>query len=130
MQIVTLYLSTALIFLILDAVMLTFVMRPLFTRHLGDQLLDGLRVGPALVFYLGYIAGMVYLVSLPALRDGAALVVPALVLGAMAYGTYEFTSYAVMRSWHWSMVLIDTTWGATLTALAAWGGVMVARQIG
>ena len=130
MQIVTLYLSTALIFLILDAVMLTFVMRPLFARHLGDQLLDGLRVGPALVFYLGYIAGMVYLVSLPALRDGAALVVPALVLGAMAYGTYEFTSYAVMRSWHWSMVLIDTTWGATLTALAAWGGVMVARQIG
>ena len=57
------------------------------------------------------------------------MVIPAAVIGAMAYGTYEFTSYAIMKDWHWSMVLTDTTWGAVLTALAAWGGVTITRAV-
>jgi len=130
MQLATLYASTAAIFLILDAVMLRFVMQPLFQRHLGDQLLDGLRYGPAIGFYLCYIAGLVYLVSLPALKDGGSVWVPAAVLGAMAYGTYEFTSYAVMRDWHWSMVATDLAWGTVLTAVAGAGGLAVARALG
>ena len=75
------------------------------------------------------MAGLIYLVSLPALKTGAPVVIPAAIIGAMAYGTYEFTSYAIMRDWHWSMVAADTTWGAVLTALAAWGGVAVTRAI-
>ena len=47
----------------------------------------------------------------PALRDGAPIILPALIIGLMAYGTYEFTSWAVMRDWHWQMVVTDTLWG-------------------
>ena len=45
MQIVTLYAVTALIFLAADAVMLRTVMKPLFTKHLGDAVLDSPRLG-------------------------------------------------------------------------------------
>lgn len=128
-MILTLYLATLATFLILDAVMLTLVMKPLFTRHIGPLMADPIRIGPAAVFYAGYIAGLVWLVSLPGLRDNAPVLLPAAVIGAMAYGTYEFTSYAVMRDWHWNMVVTDTAWGAALTAVSALAGVWVTRAI-
>lgn len=130
MSLAVLYLSTAAIFLIVDALMLGLVMKPIFLRHIGDLMADPIRLGPAALFYLGYVAGLVYLVSWPALKSGAPVVIPAAIIGALAYGTYEFTSYAIMKDWHWSMVLADTTWGVVLTALSAWGGVTVARAVG
>ena len=130
MQLVTLYLSTARVFLIVDAIMLTLVMKPLFTRHIGALMAEPIRYAPAGLFYAAYVAGLLYLVSLPALRDGAPLILPAAIIGAMAYGTYEFTSYAVMRNWHWSMVATDVIWGTCLTAVAAWAGVAATRALG
>ncbi len=129
MQIATLYLSTAAVFLILDAIMLSLVMKPLFTRHIGPLLAEPIRFGPAAAFYLAYVAGLIYLVSLPALKTGSPVLIPAAIIGAMAYGTYEFTSYAVMKDWHLSMVATDTTWGTVLTAFSAWAGVMITRAI-
>jgi uncharacterized membrane protein len=130
MQALTLYLSTAAVFLILDAIMLTLFMKPLFTRHIGPLMLTDIRIVPAGLFYAAYVAGLVYLVSLPALKTGAPVLLPAAIIGAMAYGTYEFTSYAIMKDWHWSMVAADVTWGAVLTALSAWAGVAIARALG
>lgn len=129
MPILSLYIITAITFLALDALMLRFVMQPLFQRHLGGALLEGIRLTPAVLFYAAYIAGLVYLVSWPALRGGPVLL-PAAVIGFMAYGTYEFTSYAVMRNWHWSMVATDVIWGTCLTAVAAWAGVAATRALG
>ncbi|MBL4917647.1 DUF2177 family protein [Szabonella alba] len=131
MTLIVLYLSTALVFLVLDALMLGWHIGPLFRRHLGDQLLENLRWGPAAAFYLAYIAGLLWLVSLPALRDGAPLqaLIGGAVLGAMAYGTYEFTSYAVMRDWHWQMVVTDLVWGTVLTGVSAWAGVTITRAL-
>ena len=129
MQILTLYALTTVIFLILDAVMLTLHMQPLFQRYLGDALLQSPRALPAGLFYLAYIAGLLYLVSLPALKTGAPLLLPAAILGAMAYGTYEFTSYAIMKDWSPVMVATDVIWGTVLTAASAWGGVALTRLI-
>ena len=131
MSIAILYVSACVIFLILDALMLTFVMRPLFERHLGDQMLTELRLIPAALFYLGYIAGLTYLVSVPALKTGDpwSALLPAAIIGAMAYGTYEFTSYAIMKSWHPSMVIVDVAWGTVATALVAAGSVWVTRAL-
>ena len=127
MQLGVLYLSTAAVFLILDGIMLTLVMKPLFTRHIGALMVDPIRGVPALVFYAAYVAGLLYLVSWPALKTGAPVLVAAAVIGAMAYGTYEFTSYAIMRDWHWQMVATDFIWGTVLTAFSAWAGVAITR---
>lgn len=129
MQTLTLYLFTGVIFLALDAVMLTLHMQPLFQRNLGAALLASPRYLPAAAFYAAYIAGLLYLVSIPALKTGAPLLIPAAILGAMAYGTYEFTSYAVMKDWSPQMVATDVIWGTLLTAVSAWGGVALTRLI-
>jgi len=131
MQIVILYVVTAVVFLVVDAVMLTKVIRPVFETHLGAQLRDSPRLAAAALFYLFYVVGLLVFVSVPALRADApvqALLMGAL-LGAVAYGTYEFTSFAVMKNWHWQMVLLDTTWGTLLTGGSAYIGVLVTRAV-
>ena len=129
MQTLILYVITTVIFLGLDAVMLKLHMQPLFQRFLGDQILTDIRIVPAGLFYLAYTAGLIYLVSYPALKTGSAIIIPAAIIGAMAYGTYEFTSYAILRDWHWSMLVTDTVWGTVLTALSAWAGLAITRAL-
>ena len=129
MQVAILYVSTAAVFLIVDAIMLTLVMKPLFSRHIGALMADPIRLGPAALFYAVYVAGLLYLVTWPVLKSGGGVLIPAAVIGAMAYGTYEFTSYAIMRDWHWTMVVTDTTWGAVLTAFSAWAGLAITRAL-
>ncbi len=131
MQTLTLFAITAAIFLILDAIMLNRVIAPLFREALGDAILDTPRIGPAAIFYLFYVAGLLVLISLPALRDGD--VVRALwqgaLLGAIAYGTYEWTNYATLEAWTPRMVFTDWAWGTVLTGVSAAGGVWATRAV-
>lgn len=131
MQIVILYLITATVFLVLDAVMLKTVMKPLFEQHIGDWLLDEIRLRPAIIFYLFYVAGVLWFVSVSALRSEVSVnaLIGGAILGAMAYGTYEFTNYATLRDWSLQMVAVDVTWGAVLTGFSAWVGVTVTRAL-
>lgn len=132
MSLIVLILVTGLIFLVADAVMLPTVVKPLFERHLGDAILGRPRILPAVLFYLLYIAGIIWFAGWPALRDGvpSMALVNGAILGLVAYGTYELVSWTVMRDWHPSMVAVDMAWGTVLTAVAAWGGVMAARAVG
>lgn len=131
MQIVTLYLATALVFLIIDVIALKAWLKPMFDAQLGDWMREEPNMGAAAAFYLFYIAGVLYFVSLPALQDGG--VVKALLtgafLGAVAYGTYEFTNYATLTRWSLQMVVTDVLWGAFLTAISAAAGVLVVKAI-
>lgn len=132
MKILILYVSTLVVFLAVDVVGIRTLIRPIFERHIGELLADPFRLGPAAAFYCFYIVGVLHFVSIPALREGApvqALLGGAL-LGLMCYGTYEFTSLAIMRDWSWNQVIVDTLWGGFLTGMSAWAGVMIARMIG
>ncbi|MDG1532673.1 MAG: DUF2177 family protein [Paracoccaceae bacterium] len=131
MKLFTLYASTAFIFLIIDLIGLRFLVKPVFDRHVSHLLADPLRMTPATIFYLGYIAGVLWFVSLPALRSGdpiSALIGGAL-LGILAYGTYEFTNYATLRDWSSQQVFVDTLWGGAVTGLSAWFGVLITRAV-
>ncbi|HSG36996.1 MAG TPA: DUF2177 family protein [Paracoccaceae bacterium] len=131
MELAAVYTLTVVVFLALDAIMLKFVMRPLFSEHIGDWLLDDVRLLPAVGFYLFYVAGIVWFVSMPALKSGVtshALFAGAF-LGAIAYGTYEFTNYATLKNWSPSMVAVDVIWGTVLTGLSAWAGVAAVKAV-
>lgn len=132
MQIIVLYIFTAVVFLGLDVIGLRFLIRPVFERHVGDMLVDSFRFAPALVFYLFYIGGLLYFVSLPALKAGAPAqaALGGALIGALAYGTYEFTNLATLKGWSWAMVATDLTWGIVLTGFAAWAGVTLTRAVG
>jgi uncharacterized membrane protein len=131
MQLIILYLSTVIVFLGMDAVFLKTVMRPIFESRLDDWLLRDFRMGPAAVFYLAYIGGVLFFVSWPAMDTGAVFSVFAkgALLGMMAYGTYEFTNYATLTRWDPMMVAVDVTWGAVLTGTSAVLGVLISRVV-
>ncbi len=126
---VLLYISTAIVFLALDVVMLKKVMYPLFSANIGPMMLEDLRMGPAAVFYLFYVVGVVWFVSIPALNVGsiAQAFFAGAVLGALAYGTYEFTNFATLKGWTAQMVMVDVIWGAVLTGTSAAVGVAVTK---
>lgn len=124
-QTALLYLITAAAFLLTDILGIKVLIRPVFERHVGALLADPLRLGPAALFYLAYVAGVLWFVSLPALKAGAPLQALAggMVLGLLCYGTYEMTNYATLRDWSVQQVVIDGLWGTALTGFAAWAGV-------
>lgn len=126
---VLLYIVTAIVFLALDVVMLKKVMYPLFSANIGPMMLEDLRMGPAAVFYLFYVVGVVWFVSIPALNVGsiAQAFFAGAVLGALAYGTYEFTNFATLKGWTAQMVMVDVIWGAVLTGTSAAVGVAVTK---
>ena len=119
MQTITLFAITATLFLAIDAVMLRTVMKPLFSQYLGDALLDSPRLGPAAMFYLFYVAGLLVLVSVPALNNDAPLTAlwQGALLGAVAYGTYEWTNYATLRDWALPMVAGENGRGMSFKTL-------------
>ncbi len=127
---VLLYIVTASVFLALDVVMLKKVMYPLFSSNIGPMMLEDLRMGPAAVFYLFYVVGVVWFVSIPALNVGsiAQAFFAGAVLGALAYGTYEFTNFATLKGWTAQMVMVDVIWGAVLTGTSAAVGVAVTKH--
>ena len=132
MSLLVLVIVTGLIFLIADTVMLPTVVKPLFERHPGETLLGSVRRLPAALFYILYLAGIVWFAGWSALQQGrpALALLNGALLGLVAYCTYELVSWTVMRRWHPSMVALDMGWGTALTAVAAWGGVMAALAVG
>ena len=126
---ISLYLVTAIVFLMLDVIMLKKVLYPLFSSNIGTIMNEDPKMGPAAVFYLFYVGGIIWFASLPALASGqpSQAFVAGFILGLLAYGTYEFTNFATLRGWSAQMVAVDVTWGAVLTGTSAWVGVVAVR---
>ena len=132
MQTLFLYLTTAAIFFGLDFFGLRYLVVPVFERYVSPLLAENLRLGAAFAFYAVYVGGLLYFASLPALRvdQPSMALINGAILGALAYGTYEFTNLATLKHWTWHMVAVDLTWGTLLTGVAAWAGVVIVRAFG
>jgi uncharacterized membrane protein len=120
---------TTLVFCIGDAFMIPLVMRPLFQSALGSQMLETLRLGPAVLFYLIHIGGLVWFAGRPAAAGGTPAVGLAngAILGFVAYSCYEMTSWTIMRDWHSNLVMVDVVWGTVLSGTSSWLGAIAAH---
>jgi uncharacterized membrane protein len=115
------YLASLICFLLIDGLWLATVAIRLFRPTAGDMALDGIRWIPAVLFYLLYPIGIVGLAVLPGLRAGQ-LGIAALqgaLLGLIAYGAYDLTNFATLKTWSWRFTLVDMGWGTALTAFTA-----------
>ena len=132
MTLAVLYLTTLVVFLGIDYFGLSYIVKPVFEKDIKPLLLERIRVGPALAFYAFYIGCLVWFVSWPALAESRSLnwvFGSGVLIGAMAYGTYEFTNLATLKGWTWRMVATDLVWGAVLTGVSATAGVFLTRMI-
>ncbi|MFX0546087.1 DUF2177 family protein [Roseovarius sp. S1116L3] len=133
MTVLILYVATFAVFLVLDYFALSYLIKPTFEKDIAPLLLDSPRLGPAVVFYAFYVGVLMWFVSWPAMEAEKSLLWvfgTGALIGAMAYGTYEFTNLATLKDWTWRMVATDFTWGTFLTATSATAGVAVARALG
>lgn len=124
-------LVTTIVFLGLDAIWLKAVIGPFFRERIGHLMLEDPKLGVAAGFYIFYAIGIVYFAVMPGLAAGdirLALFNGAF-LGLIGYGTYEFTSMAIMKEWQWSMLTLDVGWGIFVSAAAAAAGFYAAGAV-
>lgn len=125
------YLVTGIAFALIDSVWLRTMSDRLYKAEIGEILADQFRLGPAVAFYLLYIAGMMIFAVGPAMQSGnwkTALVYGA-AFGFFAYMTYDLTNYATLKVWSLKVTILDMIWGAVLTGLAAASGAAVANKV-
>ncbi|MGJ7520653.1 DUF2177 family protein [Variovorax sp. LT1P1] len=117
----TAYVSTAVVFLVLDAIWLSTMADRLYRPAMGSIMLERFALAPAVAFYLIYVAGVVVFAVAPALQSGrwvTALGYGAM-LGLMAYATYDLTNQATLKNWSWTVTIADLCWGTFVTAVSA-----------
>ena len=126
------YAASAAVFLVLDAAWLATMAQRLYRPSIGHLMREGFDVPAAAVFYVLYIAGLVFFAVAPALesRSWAAALGRGALLGLFAYATYDLTNQATLRDWPWQLTLADLCWGAFVTAVAAAAGCRAALAFG
>jgi uncharacterized membrane protein len=116
------YIFTGLAFALIDSIWLRNMYTRLYQPEIGELMMKGgFRIGPAIVFYLLYILGMMIFAVGPALSSGkwqTALLWGAL-LGFFCYMTYDLTNHATMKVWSVKVTVLDIIWGTFLTGSAS-----------
>ena len=130
LRLITVYLATGIAFAIVDFIWLTQFGPKVYFPTLDAVAMPTARLGPAVAFYLAYIAGVLALVVYP--RKSEPLMRSTLyggLLGAMCYATYDLTNQATLKVWATQITFIDIAWGTFITAFGATVGAFVLRRM-
>jgi uncharacterized membrane protein len=129
MRYVKAFAAAAVAFLVIDIAWISLFLRDVYEAQLGSMMRPSASVWAATLFYIGYLGAILYFAVRPALAERR-VVTAALhgaVLGAVAYGTYTLTNYAIFAQWSVLLVVSDIGWGTFLTAITAMFGYLAAR---
>jgi uncharacterized membrane protein len=115
------YIAALIVFILADAAWLTTMVPRFYRPILGDLLLSGVNLTPAVIFYLLYPVGLVVFAISPALKNGSVLTagVAGTLFGLFTYGTYNLTNQATLRNWSALLSMVDMAWGSILGAVTA-----------
>jgi uncharacterized membrane protein len=116
-----LYLLTVPVFFILDILWLGVIAKGFYRRQLGFILSPQVNWAAAVIFYLMYIAGILFFAVRPAVSNnswGQAAALGAL-FGLFTYATYDLTNLATIKNWPLIIVVIDILWGVCLCTLVS-----------
>jgi len=124
------YFAAAATFLVIDLAWIGLFVRNVYDAELGSMMLATPRVAGAIIFYVAYVAAIVYLAIRPAwqTQSSRTALINGGSLGAVCYGTYTLTNYALFEAWSWLLVVSDIAWGGFLTAVAALAGYLASRR--
>jgi len=125
---VILYLATLLVMVPIDFLFLGTIAKNLFTSQVGDMLGD-LRIAPAILFYLLYVAGVLIFVSASPGATWRSTLLYGALFGLFCYATFELTNMALLKHWTWTVVVVDMMWGAVVTATSATIGLLITDWI-
>lgn len=105
----------------MDGIWLGFVARNFYQREMVAVAAESFRAVPAVLFYLGYPAGLLALALHPQPATLLEAVWRAALVGLLAYATYDLSNMATLKQWSVQLALVDVVWGVCLSAVI--GGV-------
>lgn len=105
------------VFLGIDMVWLTAVAPKFYKSQIGHLMADKAKLLPAAIFYILFVAAMVYFVIAPALehQNLTRLILSAAIFGLVTYATYDLTNMATLRDWPLLVTVVDIAWGTFLS---------------
>ncbi len=118
MNYIPLFLVALPITFIIDIVWIGLVANRFYKQEMGDMFADPINWVPAVLFYIIYLAGLMFFVVEPALVRHSLMyaVLAGAFFGLVAYATYDLTGLAVIRNWSVLLTVVDLAWGTFLTA--------------
>ena len=124
-------LISALIFLIIDVIWLSFSVKSFYRPNIGHLLLDTPVMWAAILFYLIYVIGLAVVIIEPSLdyQNTQKFLIKAFMFGLVAYGTYNLTNMATIKGWSPYVVFVDMIWGGFLTTFSSYFGILIAKKI-
>ncbi len=128
---IQLYLVVLASFFVIDMIWLGLVAKKFYRDQLGFLMREKVNWPAAIIFYLLFIAGLVFFVVYPAIGQGSwfyALWTGAF-FGLICYATYDLTNLATLKNWPLKVTLVDLAWGSVLSAVLAVIGFLFGRTI-
>jgi uncharacterized membrane protein len=115
------HLAAVMVMLLLDAMWLGWVARPMYLRGLGHLMAQTPLWWAAALFYVVYGLGLLRfaIAGSASLREAAW---SGAAFGCVAYATYDLSNLATLKDWPASLAFIDIAWGSVASAAAAAAG--------
>lgn len=112
------------LFLAIDAAWIGGVANRFYKDNLSGLLARKPNLAAAFVFYVIYLAALLYFALEPALyhHDFPFLLKHAVFFGFAAYATYDLTNLATLKNWPLKLAVVDIIWGTVLTTGVAAAG--------
>ena len=126
-----LYLVTFSAFIVIDMVWLGLVARTFYQKHLGFIMAPSPNWIAAIIFYLLFIAGLLFFVVLPGLKDDSlkTSLLRAAMFGLITYGTYDLTNLATVKDWPVLVTVVDMIWGMVLSVAVGLVGLKAGKWL-
>ena len=123
-------LFTSIIFLIIDIIWLSIMVKHFYRPNLGLLLTDKPVMWAAISFYFIYVLGLSIIILQPALNNDSVFQAfwTGLIFGIVAYGTYNLTNMATINNWSAKVVFVDIAWGGFLTGSSSSIGIYLAKK--
>jgi len=108
------YFIALIIFLIIDVFWLTIIAKNLYQKEIGYIMSDKPNFIAAGLFYLVFMAGLVFFVINPAIQKDSwsYALFAGMFFGLVTYATYDLTNLATLAKWPLKVTIIDLIWGS------------------
>lgn len=125
------YVATLVVFAIVDFTWLGFVAKGLYSKGIGPLMAEKPDMVAAALFYLIFIAGLVYFAVAPGLAAGEwqSAALNGALFGFFCYCTFDLTNQALLKDWPWFITVTDIVWGAVVSAVGATAGFLITRAL-
>ncbi len=124
------YFIALIVFFLIDLFWLVVVARKLYQQELGYIMSEKPNWIVAALFYLIFIAGLIFFVINPAMEKNSwvfALLV-GMLFGFITYSTYDLTNLATLKDWPIKITIIDLIWGSSLGGLVSTVTFFIAKR--